>query len=322
MLLIVLSVCLCVFAIAVMVAMASGKSGSKRVNARLAALDRDLAPAGYDEPAADIRKQQEKLSAFPWLNRWLTRLNLATSCSLFLYQAGVTVSLGALLLMSAAFSVVLGYLAYLRSEAAVPALLISAACLPLPLRFVQWKRKKRLSLMEQQLPEALSMMASALRVGHSFVAGLGAVGEESPEPIGAEMRKCFEEQNYGIELRTSLTNLTRRVPVQDFRIFVAAVLIQKESGGNLAEVLEKVVQTSRERFRLKKQVGVHTAQGKMTGWVLSLLPVIIGLFMYMLNPDGMSILWKRSIGLKMLYIAGGMDFLGAMIIRKIVRIQV
>ncbi len=122
------------------------------------------------------------------------------------------------------------------------------------------------------------------------------------------MRKYFEEQNYGIELRTSLMNLTRRVPVQDFRIFVAAVLIQKESGGNLAEVLEKVVHTARERFRLKKQVGVHTAQGKMTGWVLSMLPLIIGLFMYMLNHKGMSVLWSNPIGLMMLYIASGMDF--------------
>jgi tight adherence protein B len=319
---IVLSVCLCVFALAVIVVLAFGKVGSKRINVRLAALDREVLPAENEEPAADIRKHQDKLSAFPWLNRLLTRMNLATRTSLFFYQAGVTTSLGAVLLMSVTCSAFIGYAVFLRSGSAVAALLASAACLPIPLRFIQWKRQRRLSLLEQQLPEALSMMASALRVGHSFVAGLGAVGEESPEPIGGEMRKCFEEQNYGIELRTSLLNLTRRVPVQDFRIFVAAVLIQKESGGNLAEVLEKVVQTARERFRLKKQVGVHTAQGKMTGWVLSALPLVIGIFMYMLNPDGMSILWKRPIGLKMLYVASGMDFTGAMIIRKIVKIQV
>ena len=166
------------------------------------------------------------------------------------------------------------------------------------------------------------MIASALRVGHSLVAGLGAVAQESPEPIASEIRKCFEEQNYGIDLRTSLTNLTRRVPVQDFRIFVAAVLIQRESGGNLAEVLEKVVQTARDRFRLKKQVSVHTAQGRMTGWVLSLLPLTIGFAMYLMNPDGMSILWTRPIGLKMLYVASGMDLVGALIIRKIVAIRV
>ena len=145
------------------------------------------------------------------------------------------------------------------------------------------------------------MMVSALRVGHSMIASLGAVAQESPEPIGGEMRKCFEEQNYGVDLRTALVNLTERAPIQDFRIFVAAVLIQKESGGNLAEVLEKVAQTTRERFRLKKQVSVHTAQARMTGWVLSLLPVALGLGMYFVNPDGMSVLWKHPLGLKMLY---------------------
>ena len=172
------------------------------------------------------------------------------------------------------------------------------------------------------MPDALGMIASALRVGHSLVASMGAVAQEFREPISGEMRKCFEEQNYGIDLRTTLVNLTRRVPVQDFRIFVAAVLIQKESGGNLAEVLEKVVQTARDRFRLRKQVRVHTAQGRMTGWVLSLLPLIIGLAMYFLNPDGMSVLWKRQTGLKMLCTASAMDIVGALIIRKIVTIDV
>jgi tight adherence protein B len=176
--------------------------------------------------------------------------------------------------------------------------------------------------MEQQLPEALGMMVSALRVGHSLVASLGAVAQGTPEPLGRELRKCFDEQNYGVELRTALLNLTSRAPVQDIRIFVAAVLIQKESGGNLAEVLEKLVQTTRERFRLKKQVNVHTAQGRMTGWILSLLPLVLGFGMYLVNPEGMSILWKRPVGLKLLYAATVMDIAGALIIRKIVRIRV
>jgi tight adherence protein B len=176
--------------------------------------------------------------------------------------------------------------------------------------------------MEQQLPEALGLMVSALRVGHSLVASLGAVAQDSPEPIAGEVRKCFEEQNYGVALRTALINLTDRVPVQDFRIFVAAVLIQKESGGNLAEVLEKVAQTTRERFRLKKQVSVHTAQGRMTGWILSLLPVVLGLGMYFMNPESMSVLWTDPTGLKLLYTSVTMDVIGALIIRKIVAIRV
>jgi tight adherence protein B len=176
--------------------------------------------------------------------------------------------------------------------------------------------------LEQQLPEALDMMASAMRVGHSLIASVGSVAQDSQDPISGEMRKCFEEQNYGIDLRTALIHLTDRAPIQDFRIFVAAVLIQKESGGNLAEVLDKVSQTTRERFRLKKQVMVHTAQGRMTGWILALLPVLLGGGMYLMNPDSMSVLWKRPVGIHLLYTAFGMEVTGALIIRKIVAIRV
>jgi tight adherence protein B len=252
----------------------------------------------------------------------LTKLNLASVSSLYLYQAGMTLTLGTLVLTSLAGFAFLGYLLYLRWGAGLPALLVSAGFLPLPFLYVRHRRAKRLSKMEQQLPEALGMIVSALRVGHSLIASLGAVAQDCREPISGEIRKCFEEQNYGADLRTALVHLTERAPIQDFRIFVAAVLIQKESGGNLAEVLEKVAETTRERFRLKKQVSVHTAQGRMTGWVLSLLPVGLGLAMYFVNPDGMSILWKRPIGLKLLYAAVSMDIVGGLIIRKIVRIRV
>ncbi len=174
--LLVLAVCLCVFALAVIAALTFGKGASKRISTRLASLDREVIPVQNEEPDTDIRKHQEKLSAFPWLNRWLGRLSLATRSSLFFYQAGVTTSLGAVLLMSVTGAVVVGLrLVFLRSGYRIPSFLLSAACIPVPLRFIQWKRAKRLALLEQQLPEALSMMASALRVGHSFVAGLGAV---------------------------------------------------------------------------------------------------------------------------------------------------
>jgi tight adherence protein B len=299
-----------------------GKAASQPGALRLAALDREFAPADDEVKLTDIRKAHLRLSAIPWLNHWLTKLNLGPASSLYLYQAGVTATLGTLVLTSIAGFAFLGYILDLRFGAAFPALLVSAGFLPLPFLYVRHKRTKRLFQMEQQLPEALGMMVSALRVGHSLIASLGAVAQECREPISGEIRKCFEEQNYGVDLRTALVNLTERVPIQDFRIFVAAVLIQKESGGNLAEVLENVAQTTRERFRLKKQVSVHTAQGKMTGWILSLLPVGLGLAMYFVNPEGMSVLWTRPIGLKLLYTAIGMDVAGALLIRKIVNIRV
>jgi tight adherence protein B len=249
-------------------------------------------------------------------------MNLAAASSLFLYQAGVTMTLGSLLLTSVVGAVILGCILYWRLGSALPALLLGAGFLPLPYLYVRRKRTKRLSKLEQQLPEALGMMVSALRVGHSLIASMSAVAQESSEPIRGEMRKCFDEQNFGVDIRTALVNLTERAPIQDFRIFVAAVLIQKESGGNLAEVLEKVALTTRERFRLKKQVSVHTAQGRMTGWILSLLPVVLGIGMYFMNPDGMSVLWKRPVGQKMLYTAVCMEVIGALLIRKIVSIRI
>ena len=139
------------------------------------------------------------------------------------------------------------------------------------------KRSKRFNKFEQGLPEALDLMVSALRAGHSLVAALGLVAQESPDPIGGEFRICFDEQNYGLELRTAMDNLVARVPLQDLRIVTTAILIQKESGGNLAEVLDKTAYVIRERFRLKRQVRVHTAQGRLTGWILSFLPIVLGI---------------------------------------------
>ena len=322
MLLMVLSICVGVGAAAVLVATMVGSGASQHATVRLAALDHEFAAPDDEEKITDIRKAYRRLSAIPVFNHWLTTLNLASASSLYLYQAGVTQTLGTLILASVAGFAFLGYILSLRFGAAFPALLVSAGFLPLPFLYVRHRRTKRLSKLEQQLPEALGMMVSALRVGHSLIASLGAVAQDCQEPIGGEFRKCFEENNYGVDLRTALVNLTQRAPIQDLRIFVAAVLIQKESGGNLAEVLEKVAETTRERFRLKKQVSVHTAQGRMTGWILSLLPVALGLAMYFVNPDGMSVLWKHPMGLKLLYTAIGMDIVGALIIRKIVRIRV
>ncbi len=322
MLMTILSICLAVLAAAVWIAIILGTGASKRGTIRLAALDHEFEPTGYEEKTADIRKDLRRLSSIPLLNRWLNQMNLAPASGLYLAQAGVTSTLGTLLLTSVTGFAALACLLSFRFGASLPALLISAGFLPLPFFYVRRKRAKRLSKLEQQLPDALAMVVSALRVGHSLIASLGAVAAESPAPLSGELRRCFEENNYGIDLRTALVNLTNRAPIQDFRIFVAAVLIQKESGGNLAEVLEKVAQTTRDRFRLKKQVSVHSAQGRMTGWVLSLLPVVLGLAMYLVNPEGMSVLWTRPLGLKLLYTAAVMDVIGALIVQKIVRIKV
>jgi tight adherence protein B len=210
----------------------------------------------------------------------------------------------------------------LKSNNGILSLLMGLLLGAAPFAFVLSKRKRRFSKFEKELPDALDLMVSALRVGHSLNAALSLVARECPDPINIEFRICFDEQNYGLELRTAMENLITRVPLQDMRIVSTAILIQKESGGNLAEVLEKTGHVIRERFRLKRQIMTHTAQGRLTGLILTLLPVVLGVLLYMINPKSMSLLWTRDIGVKLLYASGAMTLVGGLIIWKIVNMDV
>jgi tight adherence protein B len=191
-----------------------------------------------------------------------------------------------------------------------------------PFAFVLFKRSKRFAKFEKEMPDALDLMVSALRVGHSLNSALSLVAKETPDPVCTEFRICYDEQNYGLELRTAMDNLVTRMPLQDLKIVTTAILIQKESGGNLAEVLEKTGQVIRERFRLKRQIMTHTAQGRLTGLILTCLPIVLGFLLYMVNPKTMSLLWTREIGIKLLYVSATMTFVGGLIIRKIVNMDV
>lgn len=324
MLLPILLVFICVFVVLVLLLVGGGAGVSKETKQTLAVLESTLAfdkPEVIKDQLVDIRKQ-ELLSAVPWMNRWLLKLEIAPRLSRLLYQANLKWTAGALILMCTAGFALPAYLFYLEMQMKILALLIGTLVGAAPFLYVLYKRKKRFNKFEQELPEALDMMVSALRVGQSLISALDLVAKESPDPVSTEFKICCEEQNYGVELRTALYNLTSRVPLQDLSMMATAILIQKESGGNLAEVLDKVSYVIRERFRMRRQIAVHTAQGRMTGWILSFLPLVLGLALYMVNPDTMSLLWTRPIGQKLLYISGGMTITGALIIRKIVRMDV
>jgi tight adherence protein B len=313
-----------VFAVLVLVLVGSGVGVSKETKKTLAVLESTLAVEKFDifkDEIVDIRKQ-ELFSAVPWMNRLLLKLDIAPRLSRLLYQANLKWTAGALILMCMVGFVAPAYLMFLWSRAVILALLIGFLIGAAPIMFVLWKRKKRFGKFEAEMPEALDMMVSALRVGQSLISAFDLVAKESPDPISTEFRICCEEQNYGLELRTALHNLQSRVPLQDLNMMATAILIQKETGGNLAEVLDKVSNVIRERFRMRRQIMVHTAQGRLTGWILSFLPVVLGCALYLVNPDTMSLLWKRAIGIKLLYAAGTMTITGALIIRKIVRMDV
>jgi tight adherence protein B len=312
-----------VFAVVALLMIASWTGASQQAKQVRATLESVLATgrAGLRDQIIDIRKS-ELLSAIPWINRWLLKMELAPRLQRLLYQANLKWTAGGLILMSLTCFLIPSYLIHYKTHATIFSILIGLLLGGVPLAFVLHKRSQRFKKFEQGLPEALDLMVSALRVGHSLNAALGLVTRECPDPVGSEFRICFEEQNYGLEVRTAMDNLVARIPLQDLRMVVTAILIQKESGGNLAEVLDKTAHVIRERFRLKRQVMVHTAQGRLTGWILSFLPIVLGIGLYFLNPDTMSLLWKRELGIKLLYAGGTLTVVGALIIRKIVRMDV
>lgn len=302
---------------------ATGASAVEREKKTMARLDAVLAVGRQDasDELVDVRKQ-ELLSSIPLLNRLLLQMAIMPQLHRLLYQADLNLTSGGLLLMSCGALVFATYLLYLRTNNLTVSLILGLIPAAAPFAYVLHKRAQRFRKFEAGLPAALDLMVSSLRGGYSLVSGIGLVGREAPDPIGKEFRICSDEQNYGLELRTAMENLASRVPIQDVRIIMTAILIQKETGGNLAEVLEKCAYVIRERFRLKKEIRIKTAQGRLTGWILAFLPIVLGVLLFLVNPKGISLLWTHPMGVKMLEAASIMTLIGGLIIRKIVRIRI
>jgi tight adherence protein B len=313
-----------VFALAAPVlVMAGGVEKSAKKKKVAAALDTALG-AGTGMPIADSGsfRKAEHVSAIPLLNRALANMDLVPKIARLLKQAQVSWSPATMMLMSLVALAIPAYLVDLRTGSIWFGLGIGAAIAFAPTGYVMFKRHQRFSKFEQGLPEALDLIVSALRAGHSLGAAMGLVSRECPNPVGGEFRTAFDEQNFGLEMRASLDNLIERVPLQDLKMAVTAIVIQRESGGNLAEVLDKTAYMIRQRFRLKKQIMVHTAQGRLTGLILTILPIALGIGLYIINPENMRLLWTRDIGIKLLIGATVSLVIGTIAIQKIVKIKI
>jgi tight adherence protein B len=312
-----------VFSVAslLMWAVSPGKSGeAKQMQATLDSALAIETPV-VREQFVDVRKTAT-VSTIPWLNKKLSQLQVTPALARLLHQADLKWTPGMLIVGTCAAFAVTVWLVHLKISSALISLAVGVVAGCAPIAWVMFQRGRRFNKFVEGLPEALEMMVSALRVGHSLVAAMGLVGRECSDPIGGEFKTCFEEQNYGLELKSALDNMLKRAPIQDLRIVCTAILIQKESGGNLSEVLDKTAHVIRERFRLKRQVGVHTAQGRLTGIILSLMPVALGVLFYMMSPEQMRIMWTDPLGIKLLWGGIGLQVLGAVLIRKIVDIDI
>src|ERR1700677_2751599 len=312
-----------VFGVSALLLYASGSGASERAKQVQATLDSALATESveYRDQIVNLRKN-EQLSAIPWINNRLAKLEIGPKIQALIHQANLQWTAGSLLLMCGVCFAIPAFAINWKTGSSLIALVAGLALSTSPFLVVLFLRSKRFKEFEKELPSACDLMVSALRAGQSLIAAMGMVARECSDPLGGEFRTCFEEQNFGLEMKVAIDNLLHRVPLQDLRIVCTAILIQRESGGNLAEVLDKAAHVIRERFRLRRQVRVHAAQGRLTGWILSFLPLVLGIGLYLVNPDMMSILWRRPVGVKLLYAAAAMTMTGGLVIRKIVRMDV
>ena len=192
----------------------------------------------------------------------------------------------------------------------------------LPAFWLLYRRRSRIRRFEEQFPEALDLLARALRAGHALQAALGMVAEELPAPVGFEFKKMFDQQNFGLPLRDALNELADRIPLLDVRFFVTAIAIQRDTGGNLAEILDNLAHVVRERFKILRQVRVHTAHGRFTGYVLLALPAVLAIALSIINPGHMNLLFEEHMGRMMLATTIVMQTVGYFWIRHVIKIEV
>jgi len=314
-----------VFLFVAVVAFVAGSLIDQR-NAR-ARLIKDRLATVQKAPERDPNEElallrDEQLSRIPALDTLLRRSERVSAIQEALLQAGMKFRAGNFLLLCVLCGVGagLGAVLYTRNPAIAWAALIIGAFLPYSI--VSYRRQKRFERFEELFPEAIDTLARAVRAGHAFTTALEMISNETSEPLGSEFRKLYEEQKFGMPVRDALMNLTQRVPLVDVKFFVTAVMLQRETGGNLAEILDNLSYVIRERFKIQRQVRVHTAQGRLTMALLMAMPPAVVAILLIFSPEFVRPLFSDPIGHALLVISIALQTIGYFVIRKIIKIQV
>ncbi len=282
-----------------------------------------ISEAGRRAPSPELDLiKKELLSDVPAINRILLQFSHTNRLKKVINQADMNINVSMFLLIS----LILFAISFIISNQflnIIPLnIVIGLFFSTVPLFFVLFKRKRRFGKFEEFFPEAIDLLTRAVKAGHAFNTGIEMIADEMPDPIGKEFRITYDEQNFGLPLRQALFNLIDRIPLLDLRFFVTAVLMQKETGGNLAEILTNLSHVIRERFKIMGEVRTFSAQGRLTGYILTAVPIAMGFILSMMNWDYMSALFKEELGHYMLAVAGFCQILGYVIIRKIIKIKV
>ena len=293
-------------------------SKAKKIESRLRALS-----ASRDNSLQTQLLRQRMLSEVAPIERFLLNMVKAQRLDKFILQAELNWSVSRLLLTCAAFGAIAFMLmVFVAFQPIVLGVIVGAVFAAGPVLYVSYLRNSRLDKFERQLPEALDLITRALRSGHAFSSALQMVGDEMAEPIAGEFRIVHDEVNFGVAMQQALTNLSERIPLTDLRYFVVSVAIQRESGGNLTEVLGNLSRLIRERLKLMAKVKVLSAEGRLSAWVLIILPFVLAGVMFLMNPKFMSPLWTDPIGISIIKYMLILMVFGAFVLNRIIKIRV
>lgn len=296
---------------------------ARLIRERLASVEKPAERA----PGEDLALvRDEMLSKIPAFDNLLRRSQRISNLQLLLSQSDIDLRAGNLLLICLLSAVTCGVIAFLAGGSSQWAPIVAWVAMILggilPYSYISYKRTKRFQRFEELFPEAIDTLARAVRAGHAFTIALEMISNEVSDPIASEFRKLFEEQKFGLPVRDALMNLTDRVPLVDVKFFVTAVMLQRETGGNLAEILDNLSYVIRERFKIMRQVRVFTAQGRLTMMLLMGMPPIIVVTMLLMNPSFIRPLFADPIGHIAVVLGISLQTMGYFIIRKIIQIQV
>ena len=292
------------------------------------ALDRRLRDVSTDDPEPDAKSGDESVlkhkleGPLPGMDRLVSGTGAGKRMTRLIEQSGVRTTPSAMALICIVSAAVCGLVTFLFVPQRFAPL--AAACLGgfMPFAWLLHKRSARMKRFEEQFPEALDLLSRAIRAGHALQTALGMAADELPDPVGPEFKKTFDQQNFGLPLRDALNEMAARTGVLDVRFFVTAVLIQRDTGGNLSEILENLAHVVRERFKIRRQVRVHTAHGRFTGYVLLALPAALAIALSFINPEHMQSLFREHMGQMMLLGAMVMQAIGFIWIRQVIKIEV
>jgi tight adherence protein B len=302
----------------VLVAVITRPSEQERTMDQRMGLIRPSAQKKAVTPEAEQLMKATIVGRFAWLEKMLQDFAFAQKVQKRILQANSKTTVGTLMLSSLGLFLAGYAITWLFAATVLIDLPAGIALGFLPWGLLAFKRTRRINAFNEALAESIDMMARALRAGHSVVGAIGMLAENAREPAATEFGEIFKQQNLGLPLRDAMLQLLDRVPSPDLRVLVTAILVQKDTGGNLAEILDRTVFVIRERLRIQGEIQTQTAQGRLTGWILSLLPVAMLVLLNLVNPGYSSVLLTDPLGRKLMYFSAGMLVIGAFIIRQIV----